>query len=151
MNRSVWFALPLFAPFIAHLPAQAAEQACIFKPDELKPWFGEVREQTYPSRGPFGESQCEYRAFRGPVTVVVRSGMSPAKFKRLAHSAKTGAKQHELIKGVGDAAYFTETGAAALKGKRSVAISGLRAMSGKQLTNEEAARLLQAAVAKLPD
>lgn len=150
MSRSVWVTLPLAAAFIA-VPAQAAEQACIFKPDELKPWFGEVRDQTYPSRGPFGEWQCEYRAFRGPVTVVVRSGMNQAKFKRLTESARTGAKHHEVIKGVGDAAYFTDTGAAALKGKRSVAISGLRSMSGKQLNNEEAARLLQAAVAKLPD
>jgi hypothetical protein len=152
MDRRVWLALPLSVLCLAHAPARAAEEACIFKPDELKPWFGEVREQTYPSRGPFGEAQCEYRAFRGPVTVVVRARMTPAKFKRLTDSAKTGSKHHELLKSVGDAAYFTDTGAAALKGKRSVAISGLRLMAtGKPAGPEEVTRLLQAAVARLPD
>lgn len=149
MNRRVWCALPLAALFMA--PAHALEDACIFKADELKPWFGEVREQTRPSRGPFGELQCEYRAFRGPITVVVRNGMSKSRFNRLVETAKTGARHHEVLKDVGDAAFFTDTGAAALKGKRSVAISGLRLTTAKPLTTEEASKLLKAALAKLPD
>jgi hypothetical protein len=133
---------------LAALPGAAAAQdsACIFKAEDLKPLFGEVRAEPYASKGPMGGPRCEYRVQRASINVQLSPRAGKALYKKVVEQAKNGALVHKEITGVGDAAYFTDTGGAVLTGTRMIAVSGFRQAAGRTLTDEEATGVLKLAL-----
>lgn len=132
-------ALGLLLPVLV----QAEESACIFKAGDLEPLFGELRAEPYSSKGPLGGARCEYRLQRASVNVQVSPKAGKTIYKKAMELAKNDALVHKEVQGVGDAAYYTDTGGVVLTGTRMIAVANLRQAAGRKLTDEESVALLK--------
>ncbi len=134
------------------LAAQAQSAPCLLKPDELAPVFSVKFDPGVIEKDAMGKASCSYPVVGGGsnrVVIRVEDKMDAERFARLRKSRAMITGKDHTVDGVGDAAFSNEGMFAALKGARSVEISGFRTAAKRKATLAEGGQLLRVAIGRL--
>lgn len=132
--------------------SQAQSAPCLLKADELAPVFGVKFDSGVIEKDARGKPSCSYPVLGGGsdrVVIRVEDGMDAERFARLRKSRAMITGKDHTVDGVGDAAFSNEGMFAALKGARSVEISGFRTAAKRKATLAEGGQLLRVAIGRL--
>jgi hypothetical protein len=140
----------------AAVAASAADPSpCLLAPEELAPVLGHTPAAGKAEQDPLGNPMCIYeRAGQLGNRFLLRIERQPWDRKRYDHrlslATSSGLRTAITFQGVGDAAFYVEGAAGALRGTRYVEISGFKAAATRKVQPEEARELLKIALARLP-
>ena len=128
-----------------------ADASCLFKPAELAAALGQTPDTVVAKTDPSGTS-CSYRVGKSPAfSARVVAKCDQARFDSHAKLMQsTSGKPNNPLAGIGDGAYFSPGGTAAARvGGRCIQLSGLRAGARREVTADDAAKLLGLAVTRV--
>jgi len=137
---------------LGSVAAKAQSAPCLLKPDELAPVFSVKFDSGAIEKDARGLASCSYRVVGGGsdrVVIRVEDRMDAERFARLRKSRAMITGKDHTVNGVGDAAFSNEGMFAALKGARSVEISGFRTAAKRKATLAEGGQLLRVAIGRL--
>jgi hypothetical protein len=127
---------------------------CLFAPAELAPILGHTPRAGVASTGRPGSSGCQYGmedARESFFWVRIEEKCERKRFEQQARTRQSvSGKTNRVFTGVGDAAYYSPGGLAAVRvGARCVELSGLKTGAKRVVTEPEVQKLLALAVTRL--
>jgi hypothetical protein len=131
-----------------------SDSACLFSPAELAPTLGHTPEAGVDSRDRLGMAWCRYGMKDTPArhfTVRVDTKCDEPRFIQHAKTRQsTSGKANKPLSGIGDGAYFSPAGTAAVRvGGKCAELSGLSSGARKAVTEGDAGKLLTLAASRL--
>jgi hypothetical protein len=128
--------------------------ACIYSPAELSAALGHTPQAGVGSKDRLGSQHCSYVGKDSPgrkFWVHVKPKCDQQRFETHAKTMQsTSGKPNKPLSGVGDGAYFSPGGTAAVRvGAQCVELSGLRTGAMRVITEAEAAQLLTLAASRV--
>jgi hypothetical protein len=145
-----------FGMLLSSAAVQAADPSpCLLTPAELAPVLGHTPAAGKPDLDPLGNPMCIYeRADQLGSRFLLRMERQPWDRKRyeqrLSLATGSGLRQAISYEGVGDAGFYVEGAAGALRGTRYVEISGFKAAATRKVQPEEARELLRLILQRMP-
>jgi hypothetical protein len=151
MNRTL---LALLSVLWAGVAVAQAGPVCLFAPAELSPYLGHTPKAGVVSTSRQGLAGCQYGmedAKEAFFWVRIDEKCSRQAFDRQAKARQSvSGKTNRFFSGVGDGAYFSPGGSAAVRvGARCVELSGLKAGAKRVITEAEVQKLLTLAASRL--
>jgi hypothetical protein len=134
--------------------AGAAPNPCLLRAEELLPVLGHTPLEGRAERDPFGTPMCVYEMKdtqgRRFLLLVHPGGWDAKRYQqRVALAAGSGLRKVSDLPAVGDAAFFVEGTAGAIKGTQFVEINGLKSAANRSVAPDDAAKLLRIALERL--
>jgi hypothetical protein len=128
---------------------------CLLTPAELAPVLGHTPAAGRPDVDPLGNPMCIYeRSDQLGSRFLLRLERQPWDRKRyeqrLSLATGSGLRQAISYQGVGDAGFYVEGAAGALRGTRYVEISGFKAAATRKVQPDEARELLRLILQRIP-
>lgn len=128
--------------------------ACIYSPAELSAALGHTPLAGVGSKDRLGMSHCSYVGQDSPgrkFWVRINTKCDQQRFETHAKTVQsTSGKPNKPLNGIGDGAYFSPGGTAAVRvGAQCVELSGLRAGAKRVVTGADAGKLLTLAASRV--
>jgi len=128
--------------------------ACLYAPADLSAALGHTPHEGVASKDRLGMQLCRYLGKDSPnrkFSVRINTRCDQQQFEGHAKTMQsTSGKTNKPLNGIGDGAYFSPGGTAAVRlGGQCVELSGLRAGAKRVLTDADAGQLLSLAAALL--
>jgi len=128
--------------------------ACLYSPAELNAALGHTPLEGVASQDRQGMQLCRYVGKDSPnrkFSVRINTRCDQQRFETHARTMQsTSGKANKPLGGIGDGAYFSKGGTAAVRlGGQCVELSGLRAGARRVLTEADAGQLLTLAATRL--
>lgn len=128
--------------------------ACIYSPAELSAALGHTPQAGVASKDRLGMQHCSYVGKDSPgrkFWVRINGKCDQQRFETHAKTVQsTSGKPNKPLSGMGDGAYFSPGGTAAVRvGSQCVELSGLRTGAKRVVTEADAAKLLALATSRV--
>ncbi len=128
--------------------------ACLYTPADLSAALGHTPQEGVASKDGLGMQLCRYVGKDSPnrkFSVRIKTKCDQQRFEIHAKTMQSiSGKANKPLSGIGDGAYFSPGGTAAMRlGAQCVELSGLRVGAKRVLTDADAGQLLSLAATRL--